>query len=166
VRTLRGQAVFEGADALWVDPQNVLIGKALRTNAQGARQVSVALEEMGVQSFIVDMPIGVMHLMGILRFFDQHLAIAWPNRLAWSAVELLRERGYEVVFIQDEEEAIRTSAFNFVTIGPKEILMAAGNPNSQSFYESLGVKCHTIEIDELAKAAGGIGCLTGILERE
>lgn len=165
VRTLRGQAVFEGADALWVDPETVLIGKGLRTNREGAGQVSEALEKMGVQAFTVDMPIGVMHLMGILRFFDQNLAIAWPNRLAWSAVELLRDRGYQVVFVPDEAEALQTSAFNFVTLGPKEILMASGNPISQAYYESLGVHCHTVEIDELAKAAGGIGCLTGILER-
>lgn len=166
VRTLRGHAVFEGANALWVDPQTVLIGQGLRTNAEGARQVSAALNEMGVEALVVDLPIGTMHLMGILRFFDKNLAMAWPNRLAWSAVELLRARGCEVEFVPDESEATQTSAFNFVTIGPKEILMASGNPNSQAYFESLGVKCHTVVINELVKAAGGIGCLSGILERE
>jgi len=44
-------------------------------------------------------------------------------------------------------------------------LMVDGNPVTQAFYESLGITCHTVEVDELGKAAGAIGCLTGVLER-
>jgi len=165
VRTLRGNATFEGADCLWIDPQAVLIGRGLRTNSEGAEQVSEALNAMGVEAIVVDLPIGSMHHMGILRFLDKDLAVAWPYRVSWSAIDALRERGYEVLFVPDEAEATSGMAFNFVTMGPKEILMAAGHPNSQGYYESLGVKCHTVDISELAKAAGGIGCLSGIVER-
>ena len=165
VRTLRGKATFEGADALWIDPQTVLIGQGLRTNAEGAAQVSAALNGMGAETIVVDLPIGTMHLMGILRFLDKDLAVAWPHRLAWTAVDTLRERGYEVLFVPDEAEATNGSAFNFVTLGRREILMAAGNPITQAFYESQGVKCRTVEVSELTKAAGGIGCLSGIVER-
>jgi N-dimethylarginine dimethylaminohydrolase len=78
----------------------------------------------------------------------------------------LRERGFQVAFIPDKTEASESEALNFVTLGPREILMAAGNPKTQTFLESEGITCHTVEIDELLKAAGGIGCLTGIIERE
>jgi arginine deiminase len=44
--------------------------------------------------------------------------------------------------------------------------MAAGNPVTQDFLEELGVTCRTVAVDELGKAAGAIGCLTGIVERE
>ena len=67
---------------------------------------------------------------------------------------------------EDETEAAENGALNFVTLGPRQILMAAGNPITQGFLESLGVTCHTVQVDELHKAAGGIGCLTGILERD
>ena len=53
-----------------------------------------------------------------------------------------------------------------MTLGPREILMAAGNLVTQTFYENLGITCHMVEVDELGKAAGAIGCLTGVLERE
>lgn len=165
LRTLRGTAVFEGADALWVNSQTVLIGQGLRTNAEGAAQVCAVLNDMGIETLVIDLPIGSMHLMGILRFLDKDVAVAWPYRLAWAGVDLLRKHGYRVEFVPDEQEASRNSAFNFVTLGPRQILIAAGNPNSQTFYESLGVACHTVEIGELTKAAGGIGCLSGILER-
>jgi arginine deiminase len=57
-------------------------------------------------------------------------------------------------------------ALNFVTLSPRRILMPAGNPVTQAFYEAAGITCHTVEVDELIRAAGAVGCLTGILERE
>jgi N-dimethylarginine dimethylaminohydrolase len=104
--------------------------------------------------------------MGQLRFADRDLAIAWPGRIPYSAVQALGARGYEVLFLPDETEAKRGMAHNFVTLGPRQILMAAGNPNTQAFLEQAGVNCLTVHVDQLVKAAGGIGCLTGILERE
>ena len=164
VRTLRGGATFEGADAQWINPQTVLLGRGLRTNTEGADQVSDALQGMGVNVIQVDLPIGTMHLMGMLRFLDGDLAVGWPGRLSFVAVEVLRAHGYQVIFIPDEIEA-KNHALNFVTIGPREILMPAGKPITQKFYESYSVMCHVVETGELNKAAGGIGCLTGILRR-
>jgi N-dimethylarginine dimethylaminohydrolase len=166
LRSLRDNAVFEGADAHWLDERNVLIGRGLRTNQEAIAQITSLLNEMNVQVITVDLPVGTMHLMGILRFLDHDLAIAWPYRLAWRAVEALRERGYQVVYIPDEAEANHGGALNFVTLGPREILFAAGNPITQAFLESQDVICHTIEVAELQKAGGGMGCLTGVLQRE
>ena len=106
-----------------------------------------------------------MHLMGMLRFADRDLAIAWPRRTPHTALTALRERGYRVVFMPEETEASRTKALNFVTLGPRRILMVAGNPVSQAFYEDNGIDCVTVEAGELAKAAGAVGCLTGVLWR-
>jgi N-dimethylarginine dimethylaminohydrolase len=166
LRSVRGRGAFEGADAAWLDPATVLLATGLRTNAEGAAQVSALLGEMGVEAVPAGLPHGTMHLMGQLRFADRDLAIAWPGRVPYAAVEALRARGYTVLFLPDEGEAVRGMALNFVTLGPRRILMAAGNPATQAFLQEADVTCHTVEIDELAKAAGGIGCLTGILERE
>ncbi len=166
IRSVRGKGTFEGADAAWLNPQTVILGRGLRTNAEGAAQVSSSLREMGVEVIQVDLPFGTMHLMGMLRFPDRDLALAWPKRLVHAGVEALRDHGYRVAFIPDEVEAANHSGFNFVTLGPGQILMAAGNPVSQAFYESLGITCYTVPVDELRKAAGAIGCLTGIMQRE
>ena len=37
---------------------------------------------------------------------------------------------------------------------------------NEGILRSASITYHPIEVDELVKAAGGIGCLTGILERE
>lgn len=166
LRYIRGKGVFEGADASWIDPDTVILGTGLRTNDEGAAQVKSLLEEMDVEVVKVDLPCGAMHLMGTLRFVDKDLAICWRTRIPYAAVEAIREHGYTVVFLPNEEEAVQGMALNFVTLGPQRILMPAGNPKTQSFYEDMGIKCITVGINELHKAAGGIGCLTGILERE
>ncbi len=166
VRSVSGHGTFEGADAMWLDEQTVILGRGLRTNDEGVAQVTAVLNQMGVAVIQVDLPYGTMHLMGMLRIVDRDLALAWPRRLVHRGVEALQERGYEVAFIPDAAEAEWGHALNVVTLAPRRILMTAHAPVTQAFYESLGITCHTVEIDELVKAAGAIGCLTGVLVRE
>ena len=166
LRTVRGTGTFEGADAAWIDPHTVLLATGLRTNAEGAAQVAALLAEMGVGVVHVGLPYGAMHLMGTLRFAGPDLAIAWPGRVPYAAVEALRARGYAVLFSPAEDETRRRMALNFVTLGPRRILMAAGSPLRQHLFEDAGIACQTVAVDELTKAAGGIGCLTGILGRK
>jgi N-dimethylarginine dimethylaminohydrolase len=164
--SVHGKGTFEGADAAWLDSETILLATGLRTNAEGAAQVSNLLRGMGVDVIRVGLPYGTMHLMGQLRFADRDLAVAWPGRVPYAAVEALRDRGFQILFLPDEGEATRGLALNFITLGPRSVLMPAGNPITRSFYEAAGIACLTVEVDELIKAAGGIGCLTGILERE
>lgn len=166
LRSLQGAGTFEGADAMWIAPDLVVIGIGLRTNVEGAEQVAQCLSMMGVESLIVDMPYGTMHLMGMLRFADRNLAIAWPRRTPHMLVTTLMERGYEVAFLPEASDYEMNRAMNFVTLGPRRILLEAGYDAMQSFYESLGITCVTVEARELVKAAGGFGCLTGVLARE
>jgi N-dimethylarginine dimethylaminohydrolase len=164
--SVHGHGTFEGADAMWIDDQTVMLGRGLRTNDEGARQVTMFLNSIGVNTMVVDLPFGSMHLMGMLRILDKDLAIAWPTRLAVRAVQILRNKGFHVAFISDIPEAMNGFSINGVTLGPRKILTAANNPNTQAFLEHLGVECVTVKVDELGKAAGAIGCLTGILERD
>jgi arginine deiminase len=166
LRTVAGHGLFEGADAAWLDEGTVLLATGLRTNVEGAAQVAATLAESGVEVVRAGLPYGAMHLMGTLRFVGPDLAIAWPGRVPYSAVEALQSRGCQVLFLPDEGAASRRIALNFVTLGPRRILMAAGKPASRRFYEAAGITCREVKIDELAKAAGGIGCLTGVLWRD
>lgn len=166
LRTVRGIGTFEGADAAWLDARTILLATGLRTNAEGAAQVTRLLAEMQVQALPVGLSFGTMHLMGVLRLADRDLAIAWPGRTPFAAVEALRARGIRVAFLPAASPEDWRVALNFVTLGPRRILMAAGHPVAQEFFEANGIDCLTVAVDELAKAAGGIGCLTGILERE
>ena len=166
LRGVRGRGTFEGADAAWIGPEIVLLATGLRTNAEGAAQVRNLLWEMEVEVLQVGLPYGAMHLMGTLRLLDCDLAIAWPGRVPYAAVEMLRARNFTVLFAPDPPGEERRATLNFVTLGPRHILMPAGHPVTQTIYQEAGINCTTVLVDELLKAAGGIGCLTGILERE
>ena len=166
LRTVAGRGTFEGADAAWLDRETVLIGRGLRTNEEGARQVAATLEEQGVGVLQTDLPHGSMHLMGELRFADRDLVYVRPGRTPEAAVEALESRGFEVRPFPAEEENLRGMAHNFVTLGPRRILMAGGNPTSEKAYREARLDVVAVEVDELAKAAGAVGCLTGVLARE
>jgi N-dimethylarginine dimethylaminohydrolase len=166
LRTLTGHATFEGADLMWLDPHTALLGMGLRTNEVAARQIEAALAEIGVELVAVDMPFGTMHLMGMLRIADRDLAIAWPRRTPHRAVTALRAHGYTVEFLPVTDEVQANRALNFVTLGPRRILMPAGNAQTRAWYEGLGMEVTETPVTELRKAAGAVGCLTGVVARE
>jgi N-dimethylarginine dimethylaminohydrolase len=163
--SVHGAGTFEGADAIWIDKDTALVATGLRTNEAGADQVTWALQSLGAQVIRVDLPFGSMHLMGTLRLAGPEIAVGYPGRTPHRAVRALRRRGYRLLWAPDPDE-IGRMALNFITLGPNRILMAAHCPRTQAAYEAEGIACATVQIDELAKAAGAMGCLTGILKRE
>ena len=166
LRSVGGTGTFEGADLCWLSPGAAMIGRGLRTNSEGAAQVAATLAEIGVETMVVDLPHTSMHLMGEVRFADRDLAFGRPGRIPWTALEALRKHGYEVRFFPDDHEMVRGFGHNFVTLGPRRILMPEGCPILQAAYEDAGIECVTVELGEIHKCAGGIGCLSGVVTRE
>jgi arginine deiminase len=165
LRTVAGRGTFEGADALWLDRERVMVGLGFRTNPEGAAQVEATLAEQGVQVIGVDLPRGSMHLMSGIRIADRDLAFIRKGHCPRRAARALERAGFELRSFPSEDEARRGMAHNFVVLGPRRILMPAGNPRSQAAYEEAGVECLTVPVDQIARAAGAIGCLTAVLER-
>ncbi len=163
--TIRGKGTFEGADAAWLDAQTVLLGTGLRTNAAGAKQITRILKDQGVRVIQTALPKGAMHLMGCLRFVDKDLAITRPGQVPPEALETLENLGYQVLGMPSEAEIRSGQALNFVTLGPRQILGPQGMPESHAFFRDLGIDLITVPVDEIIKCAGGIGCMTGVLER-
>jgi arginine deiminase len=166
IRSIRGKGVFEGADAMWLNPDTVMVATGHRTNPEGREQVEAALREQGVEAVRVGLPQGSMHLMGTLRLPSDDLAVCWPGRVPYDAVRALRDRGYDVEYLPDLAEAAKGAPLNFVVIEPMKVLMPGSNPITREFYEDLGIGCLEVEIPEILKAAGGVACLTGVIERE
>ena len=125
-------------------------------------EVRVASMRIGVHAF--DLPWGCMHFMGMMRRVDRDLAFVWPRRTPHGLVALLEEKGVRV--LPDLDEAVGNMAFNFVVLGPKKIILPAGSSRTMAAYERLGLECIPVSVNELRKANGAMGCMTGILERE
>ena len=151
---------------MWIDEATALVGRGPRTNQAAVEQITTTLGEIDCAVVPVDLPYGTMHLMGLLRFLDHDLAIGWPRRTPHAAVVEMNRRGIRVEFPRFEDRAEHYRAVNFVTLGPRRILMPAGSTETQGFYAQLGVDCLTTPTAELSKAAGNTGCLTGVLGRK
>ncbi len=166
LKVLTGKAVFEGADLMWLDQVTAVIGRGLRTSQAAIDQITTVLSEIGITTLSFDMPFGTMHFMGMLRIVDKNLAFVWPGRTPYSLVTNLQDRGVQVLPLPDLDEAMTNMAFNFVVLGPRKIMLPAKNPKSLASYKSLGLECISVPVDELRKANGAMGCMTGILRRE
>jgi N-dimethylarginine dimethylaminohydrolase len=162
----RGKAFFEGADALWLDQNTVLIGLGLRTNEDGASFVSRLLRDLNINSVTVRLPDGIQHLLGILNFVDRKLAVVRRDKATDELLGILREAGVEVVFCDPVADLIERLGMNFVTLAPRRIVMPSGCPSVRDRLNGAGVETHELDISEYCKAAGGLGCLTGIIRRQ
>jgi len=107
-----------------------------------------------------------MHFMGLLRIVDKDMAVCWWRRTPHAAVRALQDRGFEIVWLPEGDDVDVGRAFNFVTLGPRKILMVAGYDAVQASFEDAGIECVAVDCSELVKAAGAIGCLTAIVERD
>jgi N-dimethylarginine dimethylaminohydrolase len=165
--TVHGGGTFEGADLSWVDRDLCFLAEGLRTNAEGADQVERMLREIGVRNVVrVGLPYGAMHLDGMLNFLDRDLAVIWPRRTPHKIAQTLKARGFRLIEVEDEDEAQTRLPMNFVALSPGTVLMPSGGDRLRAAYEAAGVECHTIDVDELIKAGGGLHCMTGFLKRD
>lgn len=159
--TIGGAAVMEGADVLWLGQDDVLVGLGRRTDALAAAQ----LRALGFTVHEVPVPSAVQHLLGAVNLLDRDLAVVHPA--AGPALrDALRRRGVETLELPDAHERDALRANNVVTLRPREVLMPAGCPASRRAYEARGVRCVEVDVTEYLKAAGGPGCVTGIVARE
>ncbi len=163
--TPRDRATFEGADALWLNEQTVLLGLGRRTNREGCRQLAGLMVDLGVHVLPVELPPGVQHLLGVCNFVDRDLAVVDEARLPAALDAILERHGVKTLRLQPCDELARGRAMNFVTLGPRRLVMPAGCPATRARYEAAGLECHELEVTQVLRAAGALGCLTGILRR-
>lgn len=165
LRSCTGNATFEGADALWLDPKTVLIGVGRRTNAEGCAVVSDVLGAQGVSALPIAMPAGVQHLLGLVVFVDRDLALVHGGKAPEALRSLLRDRGVQLLVLPPDEELTQKRGMNAVVLGPRRLVMPGPCPGIQRALERAGIEAFHLDISEPLKAAGGLGCMTSILRR-
>jgi dimethylargininase len=168
--TLDGDARAEGGDLLWLDRGTLAVGQGFRTNREGLRQLRGALEGIGVEVLPVELPYwtgpeACLHLLSLISLVDHDLAVVYPPLLPVSFWRLLRERGFRLVEVPEEELA--TQAPNVLALAPGKGLMLEGNPRTRARLEAAGCEVLTYRGREISlKAEGGPTCLTRPLWRE
>lgn len=161
----RGRAVFECADALWLDPETVLVGIGTRTNREGFDFLAGVLGEMLVRAVPIWLPPGVQHLLGIVNFVDVGLAVARRCAAFDDVRRVLESHGVAVIEFAEPSQVESPLAMNFVTLAPRCVLMQTGCATLAAALSDHGATIVELDASEYGKAAGGLGCATGVLRR-
>jgi dimethylargininase len=157
----------EGGDTVWLDERTLLVGIGYRTNEAALSALADAFQGVDVLAF--DLPHWngsdeVMHLMSFLSPLDRDLALVYPRIAPVRLVELLAERGIEVVEVPDEE--FESQGPNVLALGPRRALALDGNPETRRRMERAGVDVAVYRGEEISrKGDGGPTCLTRPLLR-
>ena len=155
-------ASIDGGDTCWLDERTLLVGLGYRTNEAGAAALRAALPDVDVIAY--DMPhhrgrAELLHLMSIISPLADDLAVVYLPLLPVRLVELLADRGVELVEVPDDELA--TQGPNVLALAPRVALALDGNPETRRRLEAAGVDVRVYRGDELShKGEGGPTCLT------
>ncbi|MFO8059160.1 MAG: arginine deiminase family protein [Bacillota bacterium] len=166
VRTVTGIGTFEGACAMWVDRETVILGTGVRCNPEGARQVEEVLTAMGVTNIIpFPIPYAHAHVDGLMNMVDHDLALIFPWQTPYDVWRALVDRGIRIIEAPSIEEVKEGAAINLVVLGPRRVLLPAGNPLTRAALEAEGVETVEIDISEIRKGWGALHCMTAFLKR-
>lgn len=166
---LTGDAFSDGGDKVWLDEHTLLVGRGYRTSAAAITQLRELLGPYGVDVVRLDLPhfLGadaVLHLMSVLSPIDHDLAVVYEPLAPVTMLELLDERGIERITCDEDE--FWTQGANILAVGPRRVVLAAGNAKVQAKLEAAGVEVHVFDGSEVAvKGDGGPTCLTQPLWR-
>jgi dimethylargininase len=159
----------EGGDMVLLDASTLLVGHGYRTNAEGIRQLRELLDprEVVVEAFDLPHylgPAACLHLMSFFSPLDADLAVVYLPMMPVRLVELLSERGIDLIEVPEEE--FESMGPNVLALAPRVALAVDGNPRTRRLLEGAGVDVRVFEGSEISgKGDGGPTCLTRPLAR-
>ncbi len=158
---IEAPGTVEAGDTVWLRDDLFVVGRTLRTNDAGARQLGAIV---GGDVRIVDVPYWkgpaeLVHLMSVISPVSDELAVVFLPLLPAGLWEWLRELGTRIVEVPEEEYP--TLGCNVLAVRPGVVIVADGNPVSRRGLEAAGVEVHAIPLGEVGEnGSGGVTCLT------
>jgi N-dimethylarginine dimethylaminohydrolase len=158
---IEAPGTLEGGDTFWLRPDLLCIGRTLRTNDAGARQLaSIAGGE--VRTFDVPYwrgPAELVHLLSVISPVADDLAVVFMPLLPVGLWELLGELGVRLVEVPEDE--FPSLGCNVLAVRPGVVVVADGNPVTRRGLEAAGCEVHAIPLGEIGEnGSGGPTCLT------
>lgn len=158
---IEAPGTVEGGDTFWLRPDLLCIGRSLRTNDAGARQLAALV---GGDVRIFDLPYWrgeaeLVHLLSVISPVTDDLAVIYPPLLPAGLWALLEESGVRTIAVPDEEYP--TLGCNVLAVRAGVLIMAEGNPVTQVALEAAGCEVHTYPAAEVGiNGSGGPTCMT------
>ncbi len=146
IERITAPGTLDGGDVLKVGA-TVYVGRSLRSNAEGIRQLRVLLAPYGYT--VVAVPLSkALHLKSSVTALPDGTVIGWAPVV--DHPELFDR------FLAMPEEA----GAAVVVLSPDTVLMAASAPRSAALIADLGYRVVTVDISEFEKLEGCVTCLS------
>jgi len=159
--SIEAPGTVEGGDTFWLRPDLFCIGRTLRTDDAGARQLA-ALVGGDVRIFDVPYwhgPAELIHLMSVISPIADDLAVVYLPLLPVGLWSLLGELGIRLIEVPDDE--FPTLGCNVLAIRPGVVVLAEGNPRTAAALAAAGCEVHTYPATEIGiNGSGGPTCMT------
>jgi len=139
----------DGGDML-VTPGRVLIGLSARTNEAGAANLQALLNSIGLESEVVHVPRGTLHLKSDCSLIDEETVLA-TQELAQSGVLA----GFQILEVPQEER----SAANALRVNDV-LFLTAGCPRTAEMLARHGSNVVPLPVSEIARIDAGLSCMS------
>ena len=161
VGRIDGEATIEGGDTFWLRPDLLCIGRTLRTNDAGARQLADIVGG-DVRTFDVPYwrgPAELVHLLSVVSPVSDDLAVVFMPLLPMGLWAMLGDLGVKLIEVPEDEYA--SLGCNVLAVRPGVVVVADGNPVTRRGLEAAGCEVHAIALGEIGEnGSGGPTCLT------
>jgi dimethylargininase len=163
---IEAPGTIEGGDTFWLRPDLLCIGRTLRTNDAGARQLA---ELVGGDVRVFDVPYWkgpaeLVHLLSVISPVADDLAVVFLPLLPVGLWQLCGDLGIRLVEVPEEEYA--SLGCNVLAVRPGVVVVAEGNPETRRRLEAAGCEVHAVPLREVGEnGSGGVTCLTRPLLR-
>ena len=152
---------IEGGDTFWLRPDLFCIGRTLRTNSGGVRQLA-SIVGGDVRVFDVPYwrgPAELIHLLSVISPLADDLAVVFEPLLPVGLWDLLRDLGVRTIPVPEEE--FPTLGCNVLAVRPGVVIAAQGNPVTAAAMAAAGCEVHTYPASEIGvNGSGGPTCMT------
>ncbi len=164
---IEAPGTIEGGDTFWLRPDLLCIGRTLRTNGDGVRQLA---EIVGGDVRVFDVPYWkgpaeLIHLLSVISPVADDLAVVYLPLLPVGLWKLLRDLGIALIEVPADE--FPTLACNVLAVRPGVVIIAEGNPVTAGALAAAGCEVHTYPATEIGiNGSGGPTCMTRPILRD
>jgi len=156
VGKVEAPGTVEGGDVVLAGSV-AFVGRSIRTNDEGVRQLTSLLEAMDYEMRVIPLPDSILHL-------DKALMLAEPERLIYCS-DVVAE-GYLQGFEAVEVQCGGATTANIVCLGDDAVIVERYNRGVARRLKAAGLVVHELDLSEFVKGSGGPNCLILPLERE
>ncbi len=164
LRTIHGTGLLEGGSFAWINSKTAVVGRSIRVNEEGARQLEEVLRTRGVELLRVDLFGYDIHIDGSFVMIDVETALVRAEGLPFWFLEKLKALGIRTVETTPEDDSW---VVNCLAVRPGRILMPEGASNETlDRFAKLNIEVVVLPYDRMSLNGGGIHCSTCPLSRD